>query len=129
MFHSFSDAAGDVTGAADMHVTVGLDLSHRTAYPVWIATPVAMWGTAKFLVQLLRYRYNFVVTVDPDFCMAIAVIGKICGFRLTVVETWSGFDLRSITGIVQYPFTDRFSVQSAELLHVYGPKAEYVGRL
>lgn len=126
--HSFSDTAGDVTGAVGMHVTVGLELLHKSsAYQMWRAAPVAMWGTAKFLFQVLRYRYNFVVAFGPGFFMAIAVIVKIYGCRLIHVETWLQFDSKSITGRVPHPFADGYLVQNAELLNVYGPKAEYAG--
>ena len=77
---------------------------------------------------LLRVRPQVILTTGAGIAIPTALIGKLMGKKLIVVETGACIHTPSKTGAFLYRYADLFIVQWEELLQHY-PDAVYGGPL
>ncbi len=84
---------------------------------------------AKSAHHILRTRQPtlLISTGGGDLAVPVFLVGKILRIQLLYIEHIGRFTSPSQTGKILYWLSDRFFVQSPELLTCYGKKAEYHG--
>lgn len=81
----------------------------------------------KILLILLREKPDLIVSTGSEIAIPAIYFGKILRSRTIYIESWCRITTASGTGKIVYPVSDIFLVQWAELLKIYGPKAQYEG--
>ncbi|OQX63346.1 MAG: hypothetical protein B5M56_03320 [Desulfococcus sp. 4484_241] len=79
--------------------------------------------------RILRNRKPtlLISTGGGDLAIPVFIVGKLLRIKLLYIEHIGRFNSPSSTGKILYLLSDRFFVQSRELLNSYGKKAEYHG--
>ncbi len=95
----------------------------------FIAIPFVLFLNAKNLFKIIkRFRVIGVVGTGSGVVIIPSLFFKVLSVPIVFIETWSRFETKSLTGKVMYRVSDKFYVQSKELLKHY-PKAVYSGML
>jgi beta-1,4-N-acetylglucosaminyltransferase len=103
----------------------------RTYLVPYVGTnPIAMLrATPTFVKAFYRERPHALVSTGSEIAIVPFLLARILGIRALYIESLSRVHTRSATGRIVYFLADRFFVQWEGLADVYGPKAEYRGRV
>ncbi len=78
---------------------------------------------------LLRERPDLIVSTGSEIAVPFFYLARLLRIGTIYIETWCRVRTPSGTGRLVYRVADRFYVQWEPLLRLYGPKAQYAGRI
>jgi beta-1,4-N-acetylglucosaminyltransferase len=84
-------------------------------------------ATFIFIKIFIKEKPGLIVSTGSEIAIPAFYLGKLFRMKTLYIESWCRITSQSGTGKLVYPVSDIFLVQWPQLLHHYGPKAQYFG--